>query len=105
MAGVSKVVWAMRSAIDEFFPGKKLSAAVFGLERGLCEPYSAVPRWVNDDVPIWFRRWYREHPGNLYDDTEHLKNNRELLKNYSPQNRLRLFSFIFFNSLSLFCGL
>ncbi len=61
--GISQTIQTTQSAIDEYFPGKHLTAAVWNLGQD-CADYRNGYDAGGDDIPAWFRAWFNSNIGN-----------------------------------------
>jgi hypothetical protein len=78
--GVSATVKQIYQSLQENYPGKKLTAAVFTLEPQYADAHrdGKEVEW-DEDVPAWFDQWFNENRDSWYDDAgdymvpEHMK--------------------------------
>lgn len=66
MDAVNAIVEDIYDLIQSDYPGKVLRAAVVGERPATEESYNNPPLW-DQDVPQWFRDWYSDNPGSIYD--------------------------------------
>jgi hypothetical protein len=66
--GVTATVKQIHLALQENFPGKKLTAAVVPMDPARAGGLKVgnLIRW-EEDVPAWFSEWFTANPGNWYE--------------------------------------
>ena len=66
MDAIKKTIAGIKAAMAGQYPDKQLTATSFTLEPQWEESYRNPPYW-EEDVPEWFKTWYADNPGSIYD--------------------------------------